>query len=110
MPHVGSSDLLASRAGLEAVLGAAADVLEVAHAAGTGGLSALSLLAPLVRADLGGGVTARGADLLLEVEGTGVATTAHSVRLGAIQMGKVRRKVTDGEPVAQGSVGNAEHK
>lgn len=77
-------NLLASRAGLETVLGAAADVLKVAHTAGTGGLSALSLLAPLVRADLSGGVTARGADLLLTVEGTGVASSADGVRLGAI--------------------------
>lgn len=77
-------DLLAGGASLETVLGTAADVLEVAHAAGTGGLSALSLLAPLVGADLGGGVTARSADLLLTVEGTGVASSADGVRLGAV--------------------------
>lgn len=46
-------NLLAGSASLETVLGAAADVLEVAHAAGTGGLSALGLLAPLVRARAG---------------------------------------------------------
>lgn len=78
-------DLLAGGASLEAILGTAADVLEVAHAAGTGGLSALSLLTPLVGADLGGGVTARGADLLLTVEGTGVASSADGVRLGAVE-------------------------
>lgn len=33
--------------GLEAVVEAAVDLLEVAHSAGTGGLSALGLLAPV---------------------------------------------------------------
>lgn len=82
-------NLLAGRASLETVLGAAADVLEVAHAAGTGGLSALSLLAPLVGADLGGGVTARSADLLLTVEGTSVASSADGVRLGAVECERI---------------------
>ena len=77
-------DLLASGTRLETVLGTSADVLEVAHAAGTGGLSALGLLAPLVRANLSGGVTARGADLLLEVERASVASSADGVRLGAV--------------------------
>lgn len=85
------SDLLAGSASLETVLGAAADVLEVAHAAGTGGLSALSLLAPLVRADLSGGVAARGADLLLQVERASVASSAHGVRLGAVRRKECRR-------------------
>lgn len=79
-------NLLAGSASLETVLGTAADVLEVAHAAGTGGLSALSLLAPFIRADLGRGVTARSADLLLEVEGTSVASSADGVRLGAVEL------------------------
>lgn len=77
--------LLAGGASLETVLGTAADVLEVAHAAGTGGLSALSLLAPLVGADLGRGVTARSANLFLTVEGTRVASSADGVRLGAVE-------------------------
>lgn len=87
-------DLLAGSASLETVLSTAADILEVAHAAGTGGLSALSLLAPLVRADLGRGVTARSADLLLEVEGTSVASSADGVRLGAVELDLTRSRGT----------------
>jgi len=85
-------DLLASRASLETVLGTSGNVLEVAHATGTGGLSALSLLTPLVGSDLGSGVTARGADLLLEVEGSGVASSADGVRLGAVERNKLSRR------------------
>lgn len=45
---LGSSGLLGGGAGLEAVLGSTGDVLEVAHASGTGSFSALRLLSPLV--------------------------------------------------------------
>lgn len=49
----------------EAVLEVAGDVLEMAHTACTGGLATLRLLAPVVRADLGGGVAARRAGWVL---------------------------------------------
>lgn len=55
-------------AGLEAVLEATVNLLEVPHAAGTGGLAALGLLAPVVLANLSGGVTAVGTCRLLDVE------------------------------------------
>ena len=42
----------------EAVLEASRDVLEVAHATGTSGLSALGLLTPLIRPQLGTRVAA----------------------------------------------------
>lgn len=46
--RLGSGRLLGGGTGLEAVLGSTGDVLEVAHASGTGGFSSLSLLSPLV--------------------------------------------------------------
>jgi hypothetical protein len=46
------------------------DVLHVAHSSGTGGLSPLSLLAPVVLAYLGRGVSAGRAGVLLDVEGS----------------------------------------
>jgi len=66
---------------LEAVLEAAGDVLEVAHAAGTDGLSPLGLLGPVVLAGLGRRVTAGGAGVLLDVKRSATATTAQGVRL-----------------------------
>lgn len=56
-------------------------MLEVAHAAGSGGLSALGLLAPVVLAGLSSGIAARGAGVLLDVKGATTATPAQSVRL-----------------------------
>lgn len=55
---------------------------QVAHATSSGGLSALALDAPVVGAELGRGVAALSASLLLVVEGTTTAATAESVRLG----------------------------
>jgi hypothetical protein len=57
------------------------NVLEVSHAAGSGGLAALGLLAPLERADLGGGVAARGAGVVLLVERAATAALAQPVGL-----------------------------
>lgn len=45
----------------ETILEPPRDVLEVRHPAGTGGFSALSLQAPVVGPQLGGGVAALGA-------------------------------------------------
>jgi len=66
---------------LEAVLELAGDGAEVPHTAGTGGLSALSLLGPVVLPGLGGRVTARSAGVLLDVKRAATATTAQNVRL-----------------------------
>jgi len=54
----------------------------VTHTAGTGGLSALSLDGPVEGTDLGRGITAGSASLLLVMESTVSATSAESVRLG----------------------------
>jgi len=88
---------------LEAVLEAPRDVLEVAHAAGAGGLPALGLLTPVdcassrsassrclhafvgaeqrTLAGLGSGEAARRALVLLDVQRAATASTAQSVRL-----------------------------
>jgi len=66
---------------LEAVLEAPRDVLEVAHAAGAGGLPALGLLTPVELAGLGSGEAARRALVLLDVQRAATASTAQSVRL-----------------------------
>lgn len=66
---LGTTGALGS-ADLEAVLEATVDILEVAHSAGAGGLSSLGLLAPVVLANLSGGVAAVGTGRLLDVEGT----------------------------------------
>jgi hypothetical protein len=66
---------------LEAVLELSGDVLQVAHAAGTGGLPSLQLVAPVVLAGLGGRVAARSALMLLDVQRTTTASSAQSVRL-----------------------------
>jgi hypothetical protein len=68
-------------AGLEAVLELSRDLLLVPHAAGTGGLSALELLAPVVLADLSGRVAARRALSLLDVQRATAASSAQGVRL-----------------------------
>jgi len=57
-------------------------MLEGAHAAGTGSLSALSFLAPLIRAQLRCRVTALGTGLVLPVECTDTTTPAERVGLG----------------------------
>ncbi len=77
MPRL-CSDLLASRAGLEAVLGAAADVLEVAHAAVPVVFLRLAFW-PHSYERILAAVTARSADLLLTVEGARVAAAADGV-------------------------------
>ena len=51
----------------EAVLEPPRNVIQVAHAASAGGLSALSLLAPLVRPELRAGVAALGALCVIAV-------------------------------------------
>lgn len=68
-------------AGAETVGELAGDGLEVPHAAGTGGLSALGLLAPVVLAGLSSRVAARSAGVLLDVERAATATPAQRVRL-----------------------------
>jgi len=55
-------------ASLEAILEAPRDSLEVAHAAGSRGLSPLCLFGPVILAGFGSGVAARGAGTLLDVE------------------------------------------
>lgn len=60
----------------EAVLESAADVLEVTHAPGTCGPSSLGLLAPVKPAHMPGGITARGARLLLVMKGTTATSSA----------------------------------
>ena len=67
--------------GLEAVGELAGDGLQVLHAAGTGGLSPLGLLAPVVLPDTGARVTAVGASVLLDVERATTAASAQNVRL-----------------------------
>lgn len=51
------------------------------HATGTGGLSSLGLLTPVVLTDLGCWVTASRTCVLLDVEGSATAASAQSVRL-----------------------------
>merc|ERR1711893_374335 len=58
-----------------------ADNGQMTHAAGTGGLPPAGLDGPVVLADSGTRVTARGADFLLKMERNFAATTAQSVRL-----------------------------
>ena len=67
--------------GAETVGELAVDGLEVTHAAGAGGLPALGLLAPVELPGLGSRVAARGAGVLLDVEGATTATPAERVRL-----------------------------
>ena len=47
-------------------------------------MSSLGLLTPVVGSDLGGGVSARGASLLLAMERSLTASGAESVRLGVL--------------------------
>jgi hypothetical protein len=68
-------------ASLETVLESSGHILEVASAAGTDGLSSLSLLGPVVLADLGSRVTARRALMLLDVKRAATASSAQGVRL-----------------------------
>jgi hypothetical protein len=81
----------------EAVGEAAGDGLEVTHASGSGGLSPLGLLGPVVLADLSGGVSTRRTGALLNVEGAASTTTAQGVRLvvalseGSSSLGHVGR-------------------
>lgn len=65
----------------EAVLEPPGNGGQVPGAAGTGGLSPLGLLGPVVLPDLGGGVAAGRALVLLDVHGAATATTAQNVRL-----------------------------
>ncbi|GMR35977.1 hypothetical protein PMAYCL1PPCAC_06172, partial [Pristionchus mayeri] len=65
----------------ETVLEAALDLLQMAHAASSGGASADSLDGPLVHALLGGGISARSASANLDVVGRSATTSAQSVRL-----------------------------
>merc|ERR1719469_1344781 len=65
----------------EAVLEAARQLFHVLHAAGSGGMAALRLLAPVVGAHLLRGVAAARALLLLVVEGPAAAADAQAVRL-----------------------------
>jgi hypothetical protein len=66
----------------ETVLEAALDISQVSHATSTGGLSSLTLLRPVERSDLGGGITALSASLLLLVERAVATTTTQGVGLG----------------------------
>jgi hypothetical protein len=74
--------LLGLRAFTETVLETTVDFLQVSHAAGTSGLSSLTLFGPVERSNLGGRVSTLSTSLLLFVESTVTATTAQSVRLG----------------------------
>ena len=65
----------------ESVLEPPSHSLEVLHPSGSGGATPLSLLGPVVRADLLLGVGAHGAFLLLDVVRRGSAATADGVRL-----------------------------
>jgi len=65
----------------EAVAELAGDELECAHAAGTGGLSSLGLLTPVVLSDASARVAAVGASVLLDVERARAAASAQNVRL-----------------------------
>ena len=67
----------------ESVAEPPAHFAQVPHAAGAGGLASAGLDGPVVLADLGCGVAARGANLLLDVETDLSASTAQSVRLVA---------------------------
>jgi len=66
---------------LETILEATGNTSEVSHAAGTNGLSALCLLRPVVLSDLGSGISAGRAGVLLDVERTTAASSAQCVRL-----------------------------
>jgi len=66
--------LLGLRTFAETVLETALNILQVSHAASTGGLSALTLFGPVERSDLGSGITTLSTGLLLLVE-RAVATT-----------------------------------
>lgn len=84
-PHLGLLSGSASSAlggtSLETVLESSGHILEVASAASTDGLSSLSLLGPVVLADLGSGVAARRALMLLNVKRAATASSAQGVRL-----------------------------
>ena len=80
----------------EAILEAAGQGLEVAHAAGALSSSALRLGGPVVATHLGGGEAARRALLLLDVERAHTAATAQSVRLvvaGTLRGGTLRLQI-----------------
>eukprot|EP00178_Gracilaria_changii_P018706 TRINITY_DN5366_c0_g1_i1.p1 TRINITY_DN5366_c0_g1~~TRINITY_DN5366_c0_g1_i1.p1 ORF type:complete len:135 (+),score=10.98 TRINITY_DN5366_c0_g1_i1:407-811(+) len=78
---LGLSVLGGSGSLLEAVLEAAGEGLHVPHAAGALSAAALRLLGPVEATHLGGRVAARGADLLLLVEGGATAPPAGRVGL-----------------------------
>lgn len=59
-------------------------MLKRSHSAGTGGVSSLGLLAPVVRPDLGRRVAARRTGLLLGVEGSLTTSSAENVGLGVL--------------------------
>lgn len=84
-PHLGLLGSSASSAlggtSLETVLESSGHILEVASAASTDGLSSLSLLGPVVLADLGSRVAARRALMLLNVKRAATASSAQGVRL-----------------------------
>ena len=66
---------------LGSVLEPPPDDLKMPHPAGSGGLAPESLDGPVVLPDLGAGVAAGSANLLLDVEGDAAAATAQGVRL-----------------------------
>lgn len=68
----------------EAVSELSVNELERSHSAGSGGVSSLGLLTPVVGSDLGGGVSARGAGLLLAMERSLTTSSAESVGLGVL--------------------------
>lgn len=64
----------------ELVVESSSNVLEILHAAGTGGLSSLGLLGPVVLPGLSSWVSARSTSVLLDMEGSTATTTAQNVR------------------------------
>lgn len=72
---------LGSSTGLETVLESSGNVLQVSHSTGTGSVSSLSLLTPVVRSSLSSWVTTGRTGLLLNVEGTTTTSVTQSVGL-----------------------------
>lgn len=72
---------LGSSTRLETVLESSGDVLQVSHSTGTGSVSSLGLLTPVVRSSLSSWVTTASTGLLLNVEGTTTTSVTQSVGL-----------------------------
>ena len=81
-----SRDLALLRSRLEAILSLTSNAPEAPHPTRTSSTTTLSLVRPVVRAHLCGGVSTAGTGVLLFVERSLVAPAAKGVRLGAVDV------------------------